>query len=696
MEPNQNSTPQTSNPLPEQDNPTPNQPLVVGGSTQPVTISPNNPAEQPTVAATEPDFSFADSNKEESTPETSTSTQIPGITPLPTVPETTETPDRPPVTTPSVISNALQDMNTADQASGAGAAQVFQPTQPASSTVIPNHSDSVVASSADVTSQNSTKNPWWKPTWTKKKLLFVVGSVVLVLALIGGVVFGLYLPNTPDNVWKTGINRTGTAVNSVVVSATEPKKLASYKTSEITGSVAVTAEGGVYAGDFTTKFDKTSLDGGLNFTLKSDSSPAEKLTAKVLSQIPSGSSYPDIYFQLTGLKTLNVDDLVPGASSYDGKWISVSSTYLKSVGDAYLSGTDNTQKQITSDDVAEVARATSSVTKNYVFSTDPTKAVFEKKSFVGKEKIDGMNTYHYKVGVNVANAKAYCTAISNAFLSTNAYKKVSSASSSDISVAKQTATKDCHDSFAKSIKSTDTFDLWIDKGYKLIYKIRIYDKTDKATYADIGQVYKGGDQLSLFATVHDNASKGDGKFTLDTNLKTNTTAGVFTYKGTDANSPFDVKVTVNAKSSNDTVKITKPTTSVPIEDVMKTLGVDTTGTTGAIGGNGTISSTDANDVERESDIASLQADLEEYAANHNGSYPTLGNINNASWRTANMPHLSDDALTDPTGKLLGLTTTASAVQYGYAPTGCTGNNCTGYTLTARLSDGTVLTRDSSF
>jgi len=99
------------------------------------------------------------------------------------------------------------------------------------------------------------------------------------------------------------------------------------------------------------------------------------------------------------------------------------------------------------------------------------------------------------------------------------------------------------------------------------------------------------------------------------------------------------------------------------------------------------------DADRKSDINSLYSQVEVYFA-ENSRYPTLANLNDATFRGDNMQGLSADALEDPSGTA-GLTATVPAAnsttyQYAYvaSPTDCnnTDEDCTGFTLTANLEN----------
>lgn len=97
----------------------------------------------------------------------------------------------------------------------------------------------------------------------------------------------------------------------------------------------------------------------------------------------------------------------------------------------------------------------------------------------------------------------------------------------------------------------------------------------------------------------------------------------------------------------------------------------------------------ARNTERQTDVKAIHGQLEAYTA-QNGKYPTLTELNDVTWRTANMKGLDPEALKDPRGSAQTLVATAAANNYAYATTNdggtscdnTNGNDCTKYTLTA--------------
>jgi prepilin-type N-terminal cleavage/methylation domain-containing protein len=100
----------------------------------------------------------------------------------------------------------------------------------------------------------------------------------------------------------------------------------------------------------------------------------------------------------------------------------------------------------------------------------------------------------------------------------------------------------------------------------------------------------------------------------------------------------------------------------------------------------------ARNSQRQTDINAVDSHVEAYYAS-NGFYPTLSNMNDSTFRTANLKGLDPEALQDPkdssaTPALVG-TPTANKYSYEVTPAGCdnTATTCDGFTLTAKVEGG---------
>lgn len=104
----------------------------------------------------------------------------------------------------------------------------------------------------------------------------------------------------------------------------------------------------------------------------------------------------------------------------------------------------------------------------------------------------------------------------------------------------------------------------------------------------------------------------------------------------------------------------------------------------------------ARNSQRQTDVASIQTQLEAFYS-QNGYYPSLTDINGATWRSTNMKSLDEEALADPSSPNSSKVLVDAQVEraYAYAVTDSTGasceavnTDCAQYTLTATY-EGTV-------
>ena len=94
----------------------------------------------------------------------------------------------------------------------------------------------------------------------------------------------------------------------------------------------------------------------------------------------------------------------------------------------------------------------------------------------------------------------------------------------------------------------------------------------------------------------------------------------------------------------------------------------------------------ARDSERKTDINAIAGQLEAVYA-QTGVYPTLTEVNDATWRTNNEFRIDLKAFADPsnaTSQSLVATVTTGRYSYEPTPNGCASGACTGYTLTSDL------------
>jgi hypothetical protein len=218
-------------------------------------------------------------------------------------------------------------------------------------------------------------------------------------------------------------------------------------------------------------------------------------------------------------------------------------------------GTDNSP--LTPDDYTKVAQTVGTVSKEYVFTTDSNKAVLTVVKEVGKEKQDGRNVYHYEVGLHKQHTKDYLNALVDALQNTPAVKLTNGQKIRDAINM---------DALLKSIdsyKESDTAQVYVDLGTKLVRVVRFEDTSNKQNYLELAFKYTGGDVLPFMLTTHDATQKEAGTLTLAFNLnkKTNAADGNLLYEApvsenSQEKAKFSAKFT--ATPNNNQLTVEKP------------------------------------------------------------------------------------------------------------------------------------------
>ncbi|MEO8105538.1 MAG: hypothetical protein ABI602_04350 [Candidatus Saccharibacteria bacterium] len=527
------------------------------------------------------------------------------------------------------------------------------------------------------------------------KVAIFSGTAVILLALgAAGYYFGYY--QNPTVVYSQSLGNTGKAYSKLVDYA----NVAS----------AVHFKGSVGDGTFKFKSGDTTTDGKLSFRGDGSSSDTKfdvglgvtRVNVEVRTFKQAASPTPDSYIMASGIKGLGAltgsAALGTTLDGLDGKWIAVDHTLIDNL-ESKATQSSGTPTAPTKEQVIDGLRSFGAVNQQYVFSTKKDKAVTTVVKTYGVETIDGHKTIHYKVAFVKANVKQYI----------GAQKAALNASKLGAWIIKNKYQDSVNNSFtdlqksADSIKSSDTIDVWADRGSRVVYKVRISDKTNSAAnYIDLGLDHQKGASYPFFVTSHttDGSTTNSGSLiaTLDTATNAISLKANFKTTGLSA-STIDANFTF--KPSNDSVKIAVPTGAVNLSDVLNQLGLgDTVSALQASATSGVAGQ--AADSRRQADIRMLQTNAEAYNA-EKGYYPSLAQFNNAAWRRANLPNLADSAMKDPDGTTGILSATPAAKVYAYQSNSASGGSCDGlasttcttFTLTATLSDGKLFTELNS-
>lgn len=518
-----------------------------------------------------------------------------------------------------------------------------------------------------------------KKKFYKRPLLVAPLAALVLLGGSAAAYFGYYAPNQPDNIWKTALTRTGKGYD----------KLTQYAVTQFRSDSGLKLDGkfqtsGFFSADGTFSGDSDKDNGEFTGSI---SAGGVKVNADI-RLLKSATNTPDVYFKIDGIQGLG--DLVSGfagpqyknaINNLNGKWYFIDHSLFDQ-----FSGGNGNNLQVSSADVNSVLKAVGDASKQNVFTSDPDKMAFTVKKKVGKEKQDGHSVYHYVAGIDKENLKNYVTALCDNLKQSNLKKYFNGDSQA-------TANAIGCSTASKSIDNFDTnrtADVWVDLHTKLIHKVRITDTKNKNNYFELAQDYQGGDKFPFAMNFHskDSGLTNDSSINLTLDTKANTLS--FKAQTTDSgadNLKASAEFTVSPHSGK--VNVQKPDGAENIIQLLNDLGF-------ADIVNGQVQS-QAADTERKTDINALTTIMEVYYVD-NGYYPTLANVNNASWRSANMKGLDLDALKDPAGTGTTLAGSPATHIYSYQalPAGCDNVKvqCRDYTLTATLDAGGTYSKQS--
>lgn len=464
----------------------------------------------------------------------------------------------------------------------------------------------------------------------KKKIVVLGIAVALVLAGTAGYVFGYYLPNTPERVWSTGMSRTGDQVTTIVEKFANPTALESFSKNQVTvsGSLNGTSDGDEYSVvvGLDSKYDSKNTDSSFDAEIDSNETGDMKVGAQVRTQLPDGAVIPNIYLKLSGLSSIDFLTLyLPNIGDIDDTWIAIEQDFIteqfSGVIDRLEQSSESDDREgladVSQSDVVSIVNDVNSTIQEYVFTADPEKAVVVLESFVGTEQSEGITANHYMAKINPDNSKKLCEAMADKLAANSSMKKFFG-SDKEFDEAMDDLKKDCDD-VNDELNADKPFDLWIDKKYKLLHKIRVYeDFEDKAknlaeeksecvskysdlysgygmtqsdyeelcsyigdleeegeAYVEVGQVYKGDNQFTVFSNYKRDTNKENtqGRLELRVNADTLAVGGTLTVANTNPESGDDVNldVTIETVPFDGEIDSSKPEGAKSIEEVLQML-----------------------------------------------------------------------------------------------------------------------------
>lgn len=403
-----------------------------------------------------------------------------------------------------------------------------------------------------------------QPKKSHKKLLLIIAAALVVL-LGGGAAayFGYVVPNKPENIWKNALVNTGKAYDELETYTEDVAQIKNWSQEgkfDVTGAVVAD---GKFEGK--SKGDTGQLTG--NF-----SSAGMKIDFDLRTLPSADEGSPDLYIKADGLQGIGTffgqgdPQLAAALEGLNDQWYVIDHTLFEQMGASLDEGSFNNEE------VAALVKALGKTTKEYVFTDDSKKSVITMKEVVGKEKREGRDTYHYKAGIDKANAKEYLKALCGDVNKSELVKSLGQNST------------DCNESAksADDIKASDTADVWVDTTTKLVQAIRFTDTKDKGTYLEVSQNFTGGHVVPL--KFHYNMDKDGGQAEFIANVSINrrthemSVDAKFKTKGAaddqeDSTQLRGATLNITLKPNAGEVKVEKPEGAKTIIELLNDFGV---------------------------------------------------------------------------------------------------------------------------
>lgn len=423
-----------------------------------------------------------------------------------------------------------------------------------------------------------------KPQKSKKGLIAGLIGLLVVILLIAGYIFLIYLPNTPANIYKAGLKNSGQAVDKLA-SYFNTASSANFESTKASGKLTFQSASVSGEGSIQSQFDK---NGNAKGTLKVDVS-GQKFSVDFKSIKKASNNSPDIYLKANNVKSLLGSLGLGTLGSLDGQWIEADHTLVDTVvKSAEKSAQTQTNTNINSSgkdkiaipnkaQIIDAVEKVNQINKKYLFTTDQANAVLKNNEFVGKETKNNRSLNHYKVSYNKDNLQAYIKALGPALDSSKLndwYKKANDGKSISSALDLSKAA-----SSIKDQKDTLKLDMWVDVKTKLIQSIQFTSTKDGNNNKMIlSQNYTGGSvypfAIELSGKENNSSKPFDAKagFSIDTDQNKYTFNASYDQKAS-ASGSFNLAVT----ESNDKLNVAAPNGAKSINDIMQQLGLGANG-----------------------------------------------------------------------------------------------------------------------
>ena len=346
------------------------------------------------------------------------------------------------------------------------------------------------------------------------KLVFWIIGALGILASLAGIVayiFLVYLPGTPENRYRTGFEAVGQGMDYLVEEGDIIEQISS---TSYNGNLAIEFDD-ESVGDFTVNINvdgeydtqNTSLNLETNgsFTDNSGTEPeifkaSGKVDLRFLGSTDSRA--PRFYFKLSEFELPDQfdEEIDTYFEENDLEWQDVwwLLDFQELIDEGLLTDEDlrdlDLQNQLTQKDYEELTLIVINNLREYVFTSETDKMIFQMDELLGQEEFKGVQTHKYSVTVSEENLKDYITAMRDDFTNSSVWQKLSEGEDSETGEEEDSALISDEDiqELVEEFSENVQVEAWIDSESRVLRNLRFSDTDSKSSthgsYFDFGIV----------------------------------------------------------------------------------------------------------------------------------------------------------------------------------------------------------------
>lgn len=406
------------------------------------------------------------------------------------------------------------------------------------------------------------KNSGKKQGWKKRAPL-----IAIVLFFVGAIagVFGYYIPNRPENVYRTGLDRTGQMMSQLDEQFAAIDEIASSDGFQMDGSINTQMEEGTISGTMSSRAGESSSETNIDVSgeIGDDSFGMNiNLGFDIITDIVEGNEYPDVFFKVRGGELLSM--ISPQIAQYDEQWVHAEASFIEETLSELIDDFES-EDEGAAEGWLELIDDLGDVVADYVLTSDE-KGILELDEIVGAEERNDTRTYRYNVSINRDNTEEFCTEL---FDTIGQSSFVQSQLSSTIELNdedRDNQISDCVASFADFYDDVD-ITMWIDRSTKLIHQLRFED--DDGFTLEVGQTYDGSDKFDLFINAFDDEM--DMRLTITVNNAAPSVAVNLDIELEEMADDDEFTMQMSVEPFDESVEIERPSDTITLEQLIDQL-----------------------------------------------------------------------------------------------------------------------------